>query len=193
SAGMAAGIVIIASIGLAGWLVAREKAAVAAGAIVAKANADKNAAHKSQQTAEILRANNEFLLQQTFEDTNNLHGTALLNALEEAIDKQPTDIALWQAKTEVLKRANRLNDAVGNISRAIDVANSDTNVPARLRIELMLIRSRLFRQMGSKDEADTDYSQAGLIKCQEKRPPYTRDAKTKPEMLDLSPFFQLRH
>jgi hypothetical protein len=113
----------------------------------------------------------------------------LLNALEAAISRQPVDFVLWQAKTEVLKRSNRLEDALKNLSRAIDLAETTTNVPSRMLIEMLLARSRLLRQMERVSEADWNYSEAGRINCQRRRIP-EREPQTKPEMVDLSPFFQ---
>jgi len=188
-AGMAAGIVLLAFIGLAGWLVAKEKAAAATRAMVDKLKANEHAARETKQTAEILRANDEFLLRQVLSDTNNSHAPALLKALDEAISRQPTDLALWRAKTEVLRRANRLEDALDNLSKAIDRASTDTNVPSRLRIQMLLTRSVLLRQLSHGNKADLDYSEAGRINCERNRVP-ARDPQARPELLDLSPFFE---
>src|SRR4029079_4992901 len=48
---------------------------------------------------------------------------------------------------------------------------------------------RLLRQLGHKNAADKDYSEAGRINC-EGRFVSDRDPKIRPEMLGLSPFFQ---
>jgi tetratricopeptide (TPR) repeat protein len=188
-ASLAAAVVLTALMGVTGWLVARDKAGLATRATAAKAKADEDVARKTQQTEEILLANDELLLRQAFKDTNNLHGPALLNALDEAINRHPADLVLWQAKTEVLKRSNRFEDALKNLSRAVDLAGTMTNVPSRMLVEMLLARSRLLREMGRTSEADANYSEAGRINCQRKRIP-ERDPQTNPEMVDLSPFFQ---
>jgi len=202
-AGMAAGIVLLALIGVAGWLVAKEKSAAAARAMVAKVKADEDAARETKQAAEILRANDEFLLRQAFTDTNNLSGPALLKALEVAISRQPTNFALWQAKTEVLKRGNRFEDALDNLSKAIERADElDKQIPMPTKpvvevpdidrqsalTKMLLIRSSLLREMNRQKEADLDYHQAGLVHCRQNGIGVD-DSQTKPELLDLSPFY----
>ncbi len=188
-ASLAAAVVVTALTGLIGWLLAKERAVAATAALAAKARADENAARETQQAAEMLVANNEFLLQQAFADTNNLRGPALLKALEEGIRKQPTNLVLWQAKSEVLIRAHQFDDALNDLSRGIELAIN--NASYRTQIAMLLTRSSLLRQMGRQKEADSDYSDAGLTNCLLNHIPL-RDLQTKREMLDLSPFFQSR-
>jgi tetratricopeptide (TPR) repeat protein/predicted Ser/Thr protein kinase len=190
-ASLAAAVVVTALTGIIGWVVAKERSDATTQALAAKAKADQDAANETRQAAELFQANSAFLLQQALMDTNNLRGPALLKALEEAIRRQPTNHALWRATSEVLKRENRFEDALGNLSKAIDLASTVTNVSPRTRIETLLARSRLLSQMNRQSEADIDYSEAGRINCERKNIP-RRDPQAKPEMLDLSPFFQSR-
>lgn len=188
-AGFAAVVVLMAGVGLAGWLKARYQSEEAEKALEQKLAAEKIAEQEIQQSAAILIANTDLLLKQAFGGTNDTRIPVLLKALEDTIQAHPNEFVFWQAKAQVFVRMDRLLDAIAAITQAIQHAQANTNVPVKSRVELLLTRSGLYRAMGRHQDAYADYVEAGQTNCEargiEKRPP-----ETSAEMLDLSPFFR---
>jgi eukaryotic-like serine/threonine-protein kinase len=130
-AGLAVSVLMIGSIGLTGWLVARERGRVAEQA--------------EKRRLEILYASDSFLAERALVDTNLINAGDFLRGLQAAIERRPTIAAFWRSKAIVLDRTGVPQDALTDFSKAIELAS--TNAEKRVLTDALLRRSELLRKL----------------------------------------------
>jgi len=109
-----------------------------------------------------------------FDEALNTHDQAMQQLLENPV--------LWDSKGRLFERAGRTNEAFQAYTKAIEMAARDTNAFLKVLKSAQLDRSSLLNKMGRFDEA-------GIDNCRARRIPI-RDPQTRPELLDLSRFYQ---
>ena len=142
-ASLAAAVMVVAAIGFAQWLLAKDKAA-----------AEARAKDRAQQ---LLDASDLFLAQQALGETNLSHVGELLNGLERALTRQPTNPILWNAKGVLLEKTNGLAQAYALFSKAIELASANKRSPQGALSQALSNRCNLLKRMDRFAEAGLDY------------------------------------
>ena len=105
----------------------------------------------------------------------------VLSTLERAVRRFPEHPRLWSVKGLMLEQNGRIEEAIQDFTRAIELGEAGTDVPVSELNEALLNRSRLFKKLDRLPEAGVDY-------CRTKDIPI-RDPRAPPTLIDLSLFY----
>jgi hypothetical protein len=136
--------VLVALVGLAGGLVAQENGSAAT-------DSDK----KRPETPD---ASDAFLAERALTDTNLSSVRNLLQGLQEAIERRPTNAVLWRSRAVVLVGTGDLEGVLAHFSRAIELAS--TNDEKLVLWDALLRRRKFLRDLKRGAEAGMDERRA---------------------------------
>jgi hypothetical protein len=141
---LTASVVLVALVGLAGGLVAQENGSAAT-------DSDK----KRPETPD---ASDAFLAERALTDTNLSSVRNLLQGLQEAIERRPTNAVLWRSRAVVLVGTGDLEGVLAHFSRAIELAS--TNDEKLVLWDALLRRRKFLRDLKRGAEAGMDERRA---------------------------------